>query len=611
MWGGTWQQLGCTQILNMRQDKNHTRKYLTAVLIAAFSVSGFGRGSHSRSDTNDLPRQIRTYLSRLEGFGYSGAALVAKNRKVLVESGYGLANKQAHTPFRSDTIFDIGSVSKQFTAAAILLLESDGKLLVLDPISKYLKTVPEEKAGITIHHLLTHTSGLPMDFGDDYEKVSREEIVRRAMASELRSQPGQHHAYSNAGYSLLAAIVELVSEQTFETFLRERLFRPAGMASTGYFFPKSIMSRLAHGYKDGEDWGIGVERAAASGGDFWNLIGNGGIHSTVGDMYKWIVALDQGRVLTKEARQKFFEPHVLVSANYLKSNFALYYAYGWYVWKRPRKTLIFHLGGNGVFNAAVRYHVDERSVVVYASNVSEFHDPNYPVPAIERILKGEVVHLPPRVLPLAQPQLAQYAGSYRSASGAVLKVEAKSPFLRVEGEGQEALSFITNDLWQKDASLEPLNGRTAEAVENSRTHKYEALLKAYGPEMTAELLAESEALFWQKRHDRHGDYVRTRILGTLPLRSRKFVSRTIAAIDFAHGTTYREYLWTPEGKIGDLGPIVAAPSSRYFPESASCFVKFDPAEAIVSSRICLEKNDTGGIIATIAHGERRVELKSF
>jgi len=269
------------------------------------------------------------------------------------------------------------------------------------------------------------------------------------------------------------------------------------------------------------------------------------------------------------------------------------------------------LGGNGVFNAAVRYHVDERTAVVYASNVSEFHDPDYPVPAIERMLEGEAVQIPPRVLPLAQQQLAQYAGRYQSAAGAVLTVEAKSRFLRVEGEGQEALSFVASGLWQKDVSLEALNVRTAEAVENSRTHKYDALLKVYGPEMTAERLAESEALFWKKRHDRYGDYVRTRILGTLPLRSRKFVSRTIAAIDFERGIVYREYLWTPEGKIGDLGPIVAAPSSRYFPESASCFVKFEPAAAIVSSRICLEKNDAGRTIATIALGERRVELKSF
>lgn len=305
---------------------------LTVLLVGAVAQEPVKNG-HNK----DLPQQIRNYLSLLEGFGFSGAMLVAKDRKVLVESAHGLADKRKKSAFRTQTIFDIGSVSKQFTAAAVLILESDGKLRVTDPISKYLRGVPDNKSAITIHQLLTHTSGLAMDFGGDYEKVTREMIVERAMASELRSPPGQRHAYSNAGYSLLAAIVEIASGQSFESFLLQRVFRPAGMTSSGYFFPESAMSRLARGYKNGEDWGIGVEKAEATGREFWNLVGNGGIHSTVGDMYKWVIALDQGKVLTSDARAKFLGPHVLVSANYLNSNSPLYYAYGWYVWKRPKR----------------------------------------------------------------------------------------------------------------------------------------------------------------------------------------------------------------------------------------------------------------------------------
>jgi len=587
------------------------RPFFSTVLVAALSVSGLAQESGRRVDGKDLPEQVRAYLSRLEGFGFSGAALVAKDGRVLVETAHGLADRKSKTPVRADTIFDIGSVTKQFTAAAILLLESDGKLRVTDPLAKYLKGVPADKAGITIHHLLTHTSGLAMGFGGDYEKVSREAVVSRAMASELQSPPGQRHAYSNAGYSLLAAVVEVASGQSFETFLRERLFRPAGMSTSGYFFTGRDEGRLARGYEGGEDWGIGAEKAAATGGDFWNLLGNGGVHSTVGDMYKWMDALQKGKVLSKEAREKFFRPHVLVSADYRKSGSPLYYAYGWYVWKRPGKTLIFHLGGNGVFNAAVRYHLDERAVVIYASNTSEFHDPSYPVPAIERMLAGEAVPLPPVVLALTGQQMAEHAGRYGAASGAVLSVEANGPFLKVQGEGQEAFSFVTNGRWQKDAALEALNVRTAEVVENSRTRKYEAVLKEYGLETTLERLAEFEASFWKKRHERHGGYVRTRVLGTLPSRGRAFVGTTIVAIDFERGPAYREYLWTPGGKIGDLGPLSSAPSARYFPESAVCFVRFEPAEAVVSSRICLDKDDRRGKVATVVQGERRVELRKL
>jgi hypothetical protein len=258
----------------------------------------------------------------------------------------------------------------------------------------------------------------------------------------------------------------------------------------------------------------------------------------------------------------------------------------------------------------VRYHVDERTVVVYVSNVSEFHDPSYPVPAIERMLAGEAVQMPPKVLPLTQQQLTGYAGRYGDMSGALLSVEAKSPFLKMQGEGQEAFSLVVDGKWQKDATLETLNARTAEAVENSRLRRYEALLKAFGAEMHVERIPELETLFWKKRHAALGDYQKTRVLGTIPSRGRRFVGTTIVAIDFERGTAYREYLWTHGGTIGDLGPLSSAPSSRYFPESARCFVRFEPAAAEVS-RICFKKKNADGIVAALVQGERSVELKKF
>ena len=597
---------GCS--IPCMRPKELGRLNLAAILVAALLFSGLALGSDRHPS-----QQIQTYLSRLEGFGFSGVVLVAKNEKILMQSAHGLADREKQVPVRTNTIFDIGSLTKQFTAAAILVLESDGKLRVTDPISKYLKAVPQDKTPITIHQLLTHTSGLTDGFGEDYEKVSRDELVRRAMTSPLMSAPGERHAYSNAGYSLLAVIVEVVSGQVFASFLHDRLFEVAGMTSTGYFLPPEMANRLARGYRDGADWGIGAEKAAASGGDFWNLIGNGGVHSTVGDLNRWMTALQQGKVLNKDALEKFIHPHVVAVPNYRNTNTALYYAYGWYVWKQPSgKTLIWHLGGNGIFNAAVRFHVDDHTVVVYASNVSEFHDPSYPVPAIERMLGGEAVPVPPQVLPLTQHQLTEYAGRYRAASGALLSVEieASKPYLKIQGEGQEAFLFIVSRKWHKDPALEELNARTAAVVENSRTARYEAMLKAYGPNSTVDSISALETLFWKKRHDRYGDYERTRILGSIPLTSRRFVGRTIVAIDFKRGVVYREYLWTPEDTIGDLGPLTSAPWARYFSESASCFVAFEPAAAEVS-RICFARRDKDVIAADIRQGESRVELKKL
>jgi hypothetical protein len=188
-----------------------------------------------------------------------------------------------------------------------------------------------------------------------------------------------------------------------------------------------------------------------------------------------------------------------------------------------------------------------------------------------------------------------------------LSAEAKSSFLTLRGEGQEAFAFIVRGRWQKDAASETLNTRTAEAVENSRTRRYEALRKAYGPETTIESLAEDEAAFWRKRHAAYGGYVKTRVLGTMPSRSARYVGTTIVAVDFERGTAYREYLWTPEGSIGDLGPIVSPPAKRFFPVSASCFASFDPAAA-ETSRICFEAAGEGRV-ATIPQGAERVELR--
>ncbi|HLA95343.1 MAG TPA: serine hydrolase domain-containing protein [Pyrinomonadaceae bacterium] len=581
-------------------------KWLLA-MIALLVLAGVAVSQSKAKSKNPMAEDIRTYMSRIEGFGFSGALLVAKDGKVLVESELGLADRVRKIPVKVDTLFDVGSVTKQFTAAAIMALESDGKLSVDNHISKYFANTPEDKRSITIHHLLTHSAGLEMDFGDgDYEKVSRDEIVRRAMQSPLRSGPGERYAYSNAGYSLLAAIVEIVSAKKFDTFLRERLFAPAGMTSAGYSFSKEQVHKFARGYRDGEDWGVGAEKSSATGGEFWNLIGNGGVHSTVGDMNRWMAALEAGKVLPKESVEKLFSPHVQVTANYRRSNTPLHYGYGWNVWKQPNgKTLIFHLGGNGVFNAAARYHRDDRTVVVYLSNVSEFHDPSYPVPAIERIVAGEIVEMPPKVVPLSASRIAGYSGRYRETGGGFLEVEAKTSFLKIEGEGQAALSFVATGKWENDEKLCVFNERMAKVVEDSRTNRFDLVLSEYESGSTLTEVAELETLFWKKRYDRHGEYKDTRVLGTLPSRLRAYAATSLVAIDFKRGTTYREYFWTPDGKIGDLGPIVAPPVARFFPLSQNCFARFDPAEAVIVSNVCFE---AGGIFDVIQKADR-IRLK--
>ena len=568
---------------------------------AAMLIVGWGPAQ------TDVAQQIDAYLTRLEGFGFSGAMLVAKDGRIQFQKAYGLADRDRAVPFRTNTIFDVGSVTKQFTATAILILESEGKLAVTDSIGKFFGNVPADKAGITLHHLLTHTAGLAIGFGGDYERVSRQEIVETAMKSPLASRPGSRHAYSNAGYSLLAAVVEIASEQSYDAFTTARMFRPAGMASTGYFLPAAMHSRMAVGYEGETEWGIGADRAAKTEGNLWNLIGNGGVHSTVEDLNRWMVALEGGHILPAAALKKLWEPKVLVRENYGNTGAPLHYAYGWYVLESPAgKTRIWHLGGNGIFNCAVRWQVEDRTLVVYGSNVAEFHDPAYPVPAVERMLAGEEVALPPTVLVMDRARMAAHDGRYRATSGDELRITATNRSLSVEGEGQAAFSFVTRGTWSNNPVLDSLTARIRETVENSRLGRYDAMVPAYGPGATVESVGSLEREFWRKRHDRHGEYVKTRVLGTLPSRARLFPATTYVTIDFTRGSTYREYIWGESRTIVDLGPILAPPSARFFPESTGCFVAFEPAEA-KTSRICFDPG-RGQLTASDWSGDR-VELR--
>src|SRR5688572_19894399 len=137
-------------------------------------------------------------MSRLEAYGFSGSLLVAKGGEVILDRGYGFADAQRKTPFTAETAFDIGSITKQFTAAAILKLEMQGKLGVSDPISKWLEGVPEDKKGITLHHLLTHSAGLEDVFGGDYDEMPRDRLAKAALGSKLLWAPSTRYQYSNA-----------------------------------------------------------------------------------------------------------------------------------------------------------------------------------------------------------------------------------------------------------------------------------------------------------------------------------------------------------------------------------------------------------------------------
>jgi CubicO group peptidase (beta-lactamase class C family) len=244
-----------------------------------------------------------------------------------------------------DTVYDVMSMTKQFTAAAILKLETMGELRVSDRIGTHLGAVPRDKRRITLHHLLTHTSGLIDSLGGDYEPLSREQMLAGALDSKLRSRPGESHYYSNLGYSVLAAIVEKASGMGYEEFLAEHLFAPAGMTQTGYVLPRWTPGRVAVEYDPrGRPRGKPFDHPWADDGPYWNLRGNGGLLSTARDMFRWHLALERNEVLGRAAKRKLFKPHVRE-----QPGGDSYYGYGWVITRPGRSGRVaWHNGGNGL-----------------------------------------------------------------------------------------------------------------------------------------------------------------------------------------------------------------------------------------------------------------------
>src|SRR5687768_1025622 len=240
-------------------------------------------------------------LQRMVPFGLSGSVIVADRSGIVLNKGYGQG-------LRPDTIYDMGSITKSFTSTALLMLEDEGKLSTTDPLSRHFPNVPADKAEITLDQVLSHSAGLVDLTGGDYDRVPREKFLADLFAAPLVSKPGSEYHYSNGGYSLLAAIIENISGKSYETFMRERLFAPAGMRDTGYRIPPRDHRRVAHTFTPPVDHGSPVERLERAGGVHWILLGNGGMLSTTEDLHRWEVALRGGRIVSRRVYEKLMTP---------------------------------------------------------------------------------------------------------------------------------------------------------------------------------------------------------------------------------------------------------------------------------------------------------------
>ena len=309
-----------------------------------------------------------------------------------------------------------------------------GKLNTDDKLSKYFAALPEDKEEIQLRHLLTHTAGLPLAFSeDDFESISREEYLIKALNAEPEFSPGSEFNYSNVGYTLLAMIIEKLSGLPYEAFLQKHLFTPAGMTQTGYRLPKWNTENFVHIYNGNKDNGTSAYKEEPT----WHLKGNGGILSTTHDMYKWIKALKGNSILSEEVKNKMFTP------------FKNGYGFGWDV--LDDGNLRQHNGGSSRGNGAeLRWFVEDDLITMIYSNATIDGKQGFNVVRndLEALTMGDEIALPPKIERVSS-SLKEIGGSYAFPSGEAFKIKITGGEAKLIVESQELLDLLVDPMHYK------------------------------------------------------------------------------------------------------------------------------------------------------------------
>ena len=354
-------------------------------ITSSCNLSGNNKANYG-IEQNDTLNKIDTYLTQLEkNKNFSGGLLISKNGKKIFSKGYGWAEKEHKIKFASNTLASMGSITKAFTAAAIMKLVGQNKIALTDSLKHFFPDVPKDKQGITIHQLLTHSSGF-VEFlkedGGDYEVINTQQFLKRAFTQPLAFKPGEKAVYTNVGMSILGIIIEKISGTDYETYLRKNLFEPVAIRKIGYHYPAASNDTIAVGYQNGNRWGTHSEHfAAAGGGPYWNLKANGGLEVSLDEMYLWTNAISEHKILSEASVNKMFTPHVLEEGYNGKSSFG----YGCNISKSRRNTKVIDNGGsNGIYFARL-IRLPEEGLVFYMVTNESSMNTNLVLPNVSQL----------------------------------------------------------------------------------------------------------------------------------------------------------------------------------------------------------------------------------
>jgi CubicO group peptidase (beta-lactamase class C family) len=341
------------------------RTIIKTVFLLVITVAGIFN-VYGQPKVDKLDKLISAYAA----YGkFNGSVLVAEKGKVIYKKGFGLANMEWSIPNQPDTKHRLGSITKQFTAMLVMQLVEQGKLKLDVPISTYLPDYPKKNGDvITLHHLLTHSSGTPNmtsfpEFVKDvmHNSYSPLQLVNLFADSTLQFKPGEKFAYSNSGYILLGYIIEKVTGKPYEQVLQEKIFAPLNMHNTGYDHHTTLLKNRASGYEN-----VGRSYVNAKFIDMSVPYAAGALYSTVEDLYLWDQALYGNQLLRKENVDLLFAKHIPSGGNH--------YGYGWGIGEIPlgntaeRIQTIGHGGGINGFNTQITRIPSDKSFIVLLNN---------------------------------------------------------------------------------------------------------------------------------------------------------------------------------------------------------------------------------------------------
>ncbi|ANM30355.1 hypothetical protein ABI59_13405 [Acidobacteria bacterium Mor1] len=340
--------------------------FAAAILGCACSPAGSAPSSEPASENRSEPKLevpagvdpglaevVAEFDRRLEAAGYNGAFLIAQGGTVVLARGYGHSDREGTREITPSTAFFTASIAKNFTAAAVLHLVDAGRVRLEDPVAKHLDGIPPSWNGITIHHLLSHTSGIAQNYAAD-EHDDREAALAAIVDAPLADAPGEGWHYSNDAFSVAAMLIEVVSGRSYENYLQEELFEPAGMTNSGF------LSRPPTG-----DLADLPSMKDYIGRSDWGRRGGSGIATTVEDLHRWWLALQAGKVLSAESLERMLAPQAEIRDD-------LSCGYGWFQQATPAGPSVWARGTDQSGENGILQVLTERGIIVAAaSHVNE------------------------------------------------------------------------------------------------------------------------------------------------------------------------------------------------------------------------------------------------